>query len=410
MQFSFLSLILTFLILNETNLLKAQEVSVPAPQTAEMTNENKNLPVQVLEAKKPDTSGIVKFLAGIPQGGLYEVLEKQPYWEAYRQVLNQKWDSVTKDRLNPMKVWRDTHLKATNLSVFYPMGGPDVLNVLTFFPNSPEYILVGLERIGTFTDWERLQKPNVLMRVTDNLRQGLDSLFQRSFFITQDMSRDFYERGVLPTLLVLLARTGHQVENVKFVTYTTDGQIIDVVGNMVPQGVEIIFQKVNSQDLPQKLYYFRQNLHNQQIDSFAQFIKARGKFAVMFKSSSYTPHQVGFSKLVHLVEEVGDLIVQDDSGLPYANLKKHWDVELYGMYLRPYGESFKAYYQHHLAKLYTDETQVKPLGFRIGYGYSKAPSSIQVARRKQNIQENKPVLEEKIKIPSENAHFHHKVD
>ena len=422
MKFNFLSLTLTLLILNQINLLKAQEAVMPNSQNAEVSIENKDI-----EQKKPDIQGIVKFLAGIPQGGFYETLEKQPYWIAYHHLLDQRWATVTKDRLEPMKIWRDSYLKETQLPVFYPMGGPDVLNVLTFFPDSSEYILVGLERIGTLTDWESLQKPNILMRVTDNLRQGLDSLFQRSFFITQDMSRDFYERGVLPTLLVLLARMNNEVKSVKFITYTSDGQIVDVTGDTVPQGVEIVFQKIDSQNTPQKLYYFRQNLHNQKIESFAKFIKARGKFAVMFKSSSYTPHQIGFSKLVNLVEETGDLIVQDDSGLPYSDLNKHWDVELYGMYLRPYGESFQSYYQPHLAKLYQDETYVKPLGFRIGYGYSKAPSSIQIARRKQEISnqeatsenkqttlqnksvvpENKHISEENVKNLHESTHFHH---
>ena len=275
---------------------------------------------------------------------------------------------------------------------------------------------VGLERIGSLTDWQKLQQPHMLVRMTDHLRQGLDSLFQRSFFITQDMSRDFYERGVVPTLLVLLARLDNCIDRVRFVTYDFDGQIQEVAENRLPQGVEISFHKIDSQKL-QKLYYFRQNLHNHQIDSFANFIKARGRFAVMFKSSSYTPHQVGFSKLVQLTKDIGDLVVQDDSGLPYAALSQKWDVELYGLYLKPYGESFQAYHQPHLAKLYQIESQVKPLGFRIGYGYSKAPSSLQVARlkkmsleNKQESHKNEPIVSHNIKIHHEKAHFHNKVD
>ena len=334
------------------------------------------------ELKQDNSSlAIARFLAGFPQEGVCADFEKFSRWQNYRSTFNLRWIMVEKARITPMIQWREAALGKITLPVFYPMGGPDVFNVLTFFPDSPEYILVGLERIGNIVTLENLKKEEVTNRIITQLEQGMDSLFQRSFFITKDMSRDFYERGVLPTMLALIARLGYDVLDIKFVSYTPKGKIIENSDASTKQGVEITFCKPGSENI-QKLYYFRKNLHNSAITPFAQFIEARGPFAVMFKSSSYTPHQVGFSHLVDLVRKCGELVLQDDSGIPYDYLKEHWDVALYGTYTKPYGESFQAYGQPDLACMYATDSSIQPLNFRIGYGYGKVPSCIQIARKK----------------------------
>lgn len=356
----------------------AQEETAMSLQTPETILAQ---PEAIEQEKTNPVQAMSRFLAGLPQGKEYEVLESLPNWQIYRSVFETRWSMVEKARIVPMSQWREAALGKVTLPVFYPMGGPDVFNVLTFFPDSPEYILVGLERIGDILTLQSLAREGAAPRIIANLEQGMNSLFQRSFFITKDMSRDFYERGVLPTMLALIARLGYDVLDVKFVSYTPEGKILENPDCSARQGVEITFRKSGAQN-SQKLYYFRQNLHNGTIASFARFIEARGSFAVMFKSSSYTPHQVGFSHLVELVEKCGEMILQDDSGIPYSRLKKNWNISLYGAYTKPYGESFQAYVQPELAHIYATDPTIPPLGFRIGYGYGKTPSCIQVARKK----------------------------
>lgn len=352
------------------------------PQVSQISETSSTLP-QIPPAPKQDNSilAVARFLAGFPQRGEWEDLERFPRWRTYRSIFDMRWSMVEKARITPMTQWREAALGKIALPVFYPMGGPDVFNVLTFFPDSPEYILVGLERIGNIVTLENLKKEDVTNRIIAHLEQGMDSLFQRSFFITKDMSRDFYERGVLPTMLALMTRLGYEVLDIKFVSYTAEGKIIENLDCSRRQGVEIAFRKSGRENI-QKLYYFRQNLHNSVMVPFAQFIEARGPFAVMFKSSSYTPHQVGFSYLVDLVKKCGELILQDDSGIPYGSLKKYWDVALYGTYTKPYGESFQGYVQPELASIYATDSSIQPLNFRIGYGYGKVPSCLQIARKK----------------------------
>ena len=324
------------------------------------------------------------FLAGFPQEGALQDLEQQAAWQAYRTNFDQQWAEIDKARRQPMTAWRDRALGDVDLPVFYPMGGPDIFNMLVFFPYSPEYIMVGLERIGSLITLESLKTERRLHRMVGNIQQSLSSLFQRSFFITKDMSKDFYEQGVLPTLIALIVRMGGDILDVQYVAYNPDSQIKTGLPLSACQGVEIVFQR-KGQEKPQKIYYFRQNLDNQHSADFIKFIEARGKFAVMFKSSSYTPHQVGFSHLVSLVEKCAALVVQDDSGLPYARLLKMGPVQLYGHYTKPYGDVFYAYRQPDLAQAFKNAAAVQPLDFRIGYGYGKAPSCLEVMRVSEKI-------------------------
>jgi hypothetical protein len=210
-------------------------ISLQMPETIltqpEGVEQEKTNPVPV--------QAVSRFLAGLPQGKEYEVLESLPNWQIYRSVFETRWSMVEKARIVPMSQWREAALGKVTLPVFYPMGGPDVFNVLTFFPDSPEYILVGLERIGDILTLQSLAREGATSRIIANLEQGMNSLFQRSFFITKDMSRDFYERGVLPTMLALIARLGYDVLDVKFVSYTPEGKILENPACSARQGVEI---------------------------------------------------------------------------------------------------------------------------------------------------------------------------
>jgi hypothetical protein len=91
-------------------------------------------------------------------------------------------------------------------------------------------------------------------------------------------------------------------------------------------------------------------------------------------------HHREFSVIRDLVLNNANTIMQDDSGMPFKYLVADtWKVQLYGKYTQPFGV-FKYWAEPELAKAYS-EPGVKPLPFRIGYGYSAIPSNELVARR-----------------------------
>jgi len=98
-----------------------------------------------------------------------------------------------------------------------------------------------------------------------------------------------------------------------------------------------------------------------------------------FKSTSYMIHQKPFSRIREQVLDHSVAVLQDDSGIPYHYFtEKNWNVQLYGEFDKPYG-SFRYLVQPDLKKAYAEGTNVKKLNFRIGYGFGKVPSNLQLA-------------------------------
>ncbi|OJX10196.1 MAG: hypothetical protein BGO77_07220 [Caedibacter sp. 37-49] len=322
---------------------------------------------------------IATFLAGIPQGGAFTAYEQTQEWQNFSKDFEERWQSIQDKRLAPMRAWRDQHLGKITLPLFYPMGGPDVLNALLFFPFSAEYIIVGLERVGPKIAFDMFASPEKRQRYLENIQNGTSSLFHRSFFITKDMCKDYFDCGVLPTLLGLLKRSEAEIKAVDFVRISDKGELIECQ-DQEAQGVRITFLQ-KGHDKTQTISYFRQNLNDYNLQQFTPFLTKKAPLATMFKSASYTPHQVGFAKLVEFVLANTTLLLQDDTGLPYRVLQQHqWQLRYFGIYEEPYGESFVAYKQPDLARYFIEQKEaVKELPFRIGYGYGKVPSNLLIA-------------------------------
>lgn len=75
------------------------------------------------------------------------------------------------------------------------------------------------------------------------------------------------------------------------------------------------------------------------------------------------------------------LILQDDTGVTFRQLQAlKWDVQLFGEYSHP-DRPFQREYQPDLAKAFHVKTNVRQLGFSLGYGAGRRPSSLMLARR-----------------------------
>ena len=72
-------------------------------------------------------------------------------------------------------------------------------------------------------------------------------------------------------------------------------------------------------------------------------------------------------------------ITQDDTGVRYqVLLEKGWKVRLYGEYSHP-DKPFRPRFQPELETAFAEPGKVEPLGFSIGYGFNRRPSSLLVA-------------------------------
>ncbi len=343
---------------------------------------------QAIDKAYNDTA---RFLAGVKgrQDGPFRKLEDTPAWQTYASQLADQWGRAQAEQFAPVDVFQTSELAPLHSGssyVFYPFSGPDVLYVTRFFPKSTVYVMAGLERVGDSRSPEEYSTKN-LDRELKGWRQALSSIFNRSFFVTSEMDSQFHGRvanGLVPMILLLLARSGHDIERVQFGHLDQAGKFVseDAASGVRHMGVEIEFHRQN-ESISRKLYYFSTRLgpEFEQDRSFANFLQSSGTPDTLVKSASYLLHWEMCSNLRSFILDKSNLILEDDTGVPYRYFQNvGWQVQLFGKYSRP-DRPFHREYQPDLAAAFDDPGLVKPLGFSLGYGAGRRTSSMILARR-----------------------------
>jgi hypothetical protein len=364
---------------------------------ATKTRIEKPPPDRLLESVPHDryADDLARFLAGLPgrSGSPFISLQDEPAWARHRQELDRSWNRLEGGPLPAMRAFQNSefgsHLAAA-LPVFYPFSGPDALMVTVFFPQTPVYIMVGLEPAGTLPNPKQLGRKN-LDRYLAAVRSTVASELGRSFFITRQMDRQFRGQvtdGLCLPILELLVRSGHTVLGFGYVRLDEAGRIVErasgyrAPGRIGNKGVEIEFRTDNDQSV-HKLLYCSVNLSDTRLREnppFLSFLSRLQGTTTFLKATSYMIHKPEFSIIREHVLSKSVAVLQDDSGIPYRfYTSSKWRVQLYGEYVRPYG-SFRWQEQPDLRKAY-QTLGPRPLPFRIGYGYGKVPSNLLFASR-----------------------------
>lgn len=343
-----------------------------------------------------DADDTARFMAGLPgkPESPYLELESHAEWKDHAKRLDTAWARADKVLLSGLDDFQKQELNdpaIQNAPVFYPFSGPDTLLVTYAFPHSPTYVLVGLEPPGTLPTPAQIDKQLATRKMTDYLgdvRETVASILGRSFFITKQMDSQFRGQvtdGLMMPILELLVRSHYSISGFRYVRLDENGQVVDrepKPGPVTDKGVEIEYISDTDHSV-HTMYYFTLNLADDRLKEnkpFQMYIASLKGFNTAFKATSYMTHHREFSVIRSLVLDNANTIVQDDSGMPFKYLTPDtWKVQLYGKYTQPFGV-FKYWAEPDLAKAYTDTT-VKPLPFRIGYGYSVIPSNELVARR-----------------------------
>jgi hypothetical protein len=369
--------------------LSCQRPSKSAPQAAAAATDPFAEPVP--HSREADDAG--RFLAGMPgtAGSPFRELEDQPAWKLHRRDLDRAWAGIEADTVPAMREFQKKELDDARLEksvVLYPFSGPDALVLTVFFPQNPVYIMVALEPAGTLPKPKQFSKPDMARRLA-GVRDTVYSELHRSFFITRQMDRQFRGQvsdGLLPPILHLLVRTGHTILGHRYVRLDESGQLSER-GEGAPsetgnRGVEIEFRTDADQSV-HKLFYFSTNLSDQRLRQnhpFLTFLAKLNGVTAFFKATSYMTHKPEFSVIRDQVLAHGGAVLEDDSGIPYHFFREQsWKVQLFGAYVRPYG-SFKWMQQPDLKQAYA-APEVKPLNFRIGYGFGKIESNLILARK-----------------------------
>jgi hypothetical protein len=351
---------------------------------------------QVVEKQSPELlacNDIAHFLAGLKgrPGGFLHDLEDTPSWQKYSAELDEAWKRTQDVQFTGVDAFQKNELAALRPEsefVFYPFSGPDVLYVTRFFPDSRLYVMAGLEPVGNLRDPKDFRK-DTLDKELHGWSQSLSSIFDRSFFVTREMDSQFRGRvadGLLPMILLLLARTGNNIDAVQFGHLDPAGQFVkegpEGDEKHRHKGVEITFRK-GSETTTRRMFYFSRDLGPgfETDPAFSQFLLHQGTPATMVKSASFLLHWKMCAGLRKHILENSNFIFQDDTGVPYGYFRPaDWQVKLFGQYSRP-DRPFTKEYQRDLDQAFQNPANVKTLGFSLGYGYGRRPSSMMIAQR-----------------------------
>jgi hypothetical protein len=341
-----------------------------------------------------DANDIGRFIAGMPgtAGSPFAALEATDAWTEHRRWLDEAWSKADGSLISGLQEFQKEELNQAPLRsspVFYPFGGPDALTPILCFPQSPTYVMVGLEPAGTLPTLSQIEKKGVPKYLAE-MRDTVESELSRSFFVTRQMDRQFRGQvtdGLLLPILHLLVRRHNTILGFRYVRLDEQGQIIDRAADYKAptrygnKGVEIEF--TDSEHTTHKLYYFSVNLADDRLredQPFLEYLPSLKGSTTLLKATSYMTHHPEFSLIRDRILANSAAILQDDSGIPYRYFRPDvWKVQLYGDYQRPYG-AFRWLEQPDLRKAYA-AAGTRPLSVRVGYGYSKIPSNLLLARQ-----------------------------
>jgi hypothetical protein len=233
-----------------------------------------------------------------------------------------------------------------------------------------------------------------LKRYFDEIKNSLTSILNFSFFRTNSMSKDFHSddlNGTIPVLFVFIERTGNKIIDVHPVQ-------IDTMGNVIPSnfvqkvpkgktnyGVQIDFKNPDN-DYLQTVYYFSCDLSNGRMKNnpgMIKFLSSINNVTTYLKSASCLMFHANFSKIREAILAHSNLVLQDDSGIPYKYFDKTiWDTKLYGKYKKPI-PLFADDFQKDLRQAYKDDSDsIKKLQFGIGYNFTLGESNLMIAKKK----------------------------
>ena len=310
----------------------------------------------------------------------------------HRRDCDRVWGRIEEQWFPPMREFQKKELSGPaieNSVAFYPFSGPDAMMITLFFPRGQIYVMVGLEPAGTLPAPLKIPKEKLDSYLAE-VRGAVSSVAQRSFFITREMDREFRGQvtdGLFPPILLLLTRTHHTVLGYRYVQLDKRGRIIPraadykAPGRIGNKGLEIDFRTEADRSV-HKLYYFSVNLSDGRLREnkpFLAFLSGLNGMATLLQGH-----------ILHATPPRLHHHSRSSAGRQRGDLQADWASRTASSIERDGRFSSTATTNAHTAAKWLEQPDLrkayhafapKPLGFRIGYGFSRIPSNLLLARR-----------------------------
>jgi hypothetical protein len=337
-----------------------------------------------------------QILAGItpnpPDPALKRLVESDAFKE-HQQWMTTSWNSV-RNRIQTMDAWRSHEIKiagAQKKNLLYPFSGPDLLNAYVFFPDHARYVFFSLERPGTLPDLESVTTAQ-FSNLLQDVRSAFRDIFERNYFITSYMTKQLmtpWIRGTVPVMATMLALMNRRIIRIEPLDLFPDlTHAYDAPDAQRPpvlmRAVRIDFASATNASGIQQLYYVSLDAADKALEFYPDFLNWVSQYkpaTVLIKSASYLLHDQQFSKTRTMLLDAADVLVQDDTGIPFRFISQNpWHVKLYGRYHRPI-RPMKYGYQKDLEAAFNSRQEQNSLPFPFGYHWRGQQSGLIVAHR-----------------------------
>jgi len=375
----------------------ALALAVAAPASAQMTKTSTTVraPASAASTAAYDqrATGTAQLLAGItptPGDPVIDKLASSISWKLHAEQMQKDWANVV-PRLAEMAKWRDRELNIPEpgkKTLIYPFSGPDYLNAAVLFPTHKEYVFFSLENPGRIPDVESMTDKQ-FGKLLEYTRGAMRDIFQRNYFITSYMAKqlgtDLF-KGTVPVMAIMLA-----LDNKRIVSVMPVDMFPELTKQYAEPGTDRPRKRMSGARIAfvdaktgaqQQITYYSLDATDQALVYYPAFTEAiaRHQPATGFlKSASYLLHDHQFKKTRDMLLGATDVIVEDDTGIPYRYFSKSWQVKLYGQYAMPikpmtYG------FQPDLRDAYAAQKST-PISFPFGYHWKNGKSGLIVATK-----------------------------
>lgn len=333
------------------------------------------------------------FLAGKPcLSPKYKLLQEKEYYKKHLDITKKIWDHVNDTAIAKINAFGEEKkfISVNDTSTcFYPFGGPDLLFANVFYPNAKNYVLMGLERLGTTTDITKKSDAEIEM-LLNHLNQSMAYLNKSGYFVTSHMSKDFSKsllNGTIHPVMYFAANRNFSIHSLKYGYINSKGEFSSYKSKgekQYYQGYQL--KLIDQQNKIREVFYFSADIADYKIKNmpwFVTFVKSFGKTTCFLKSASYIPAHKNFSLVRNLILDNCVKIIQDDTGIQYKILKDEskWNLEFWGLYTMTI-KDLSWGFQPDLKEAVDKSPNKRKLPFRISYNGNYGEGILMVATKK----------------------------
>ncbi len=300
-----------------------------------------------------------------------------------KKIADGSWAVYQKDHGHAMTEWAKTEIKFSGTgTVFYPFSGPDFVTLSQLYPDADRYVMVAMQAAG---------EPALLAPMSPDRAQHFQTKFLRewkrfaynAFFITAELEADRFAKsahiGITTILTTFALYSGYDVVELYPIAYdSASGQFIKSAGPY--NSVRLVLKK-NGKTVA--LDYVSLDLSDQNLlvkEPMRGWLSHMTQHPMLIKAASHLLQDGNFIVLRDMIVKNAPMVVQDETGVDYAHIKKIGTVDLYGGFSLPF-EQFSPHKQQSLAQAYRQATAVRPMPFAFSYNKEHERRSVQVVRR-----------------------------